>query len=264
MVGSQGLVARPTPRQQWTAQLGVPERSAVPGEVLVLRMLPAFAVREAENDLPLSRAAQRLVVFLALRDRPVRRAEAAHALWGEVSGEQSAASLRTTLWRVGQVHRGLVGVTPEWLSLAGAVAVDVRAAFDLARSLTTTGELPPDCAPITALLASDLLPDWGEDWLFVFRERWRQLRLHTLERLAERLAAEGRFAEAVDAALTAVEGEPLRESAHRSLIRVHLLEGNHGEAVRVYRALVELLRTELGVAPSPGARALLGKIRQAQ
>jgi DNA-binding SARP family transcriptional activator len=212
-------------------------------------MLPAFAVREAENDLPLSRAAQRLVVFLALRDRPVRRAEAAHALWGEVSGEQSAGSLRTTLWRVGQVHRGLVGVTPEWLSLAGTVAVDVRAAFDLARSLTTTGELPADCAPVTALLSTDLLPDWCDDWLFVFRERWRQLRLHTLERLAERLATEGRFVEAVDAALTAVEGEPLRESAHRCLIRVHLLEGNHGEAVRVYRALVELLRTELGVAP---------------
>ncbi|MFF0148749.1 AfsR/SARP family transcriptional regulator [Amycolatopsis sulphurea] len=253
-MGSQGLVTRAEP--VWA--------DAGPDDVLMLQMLPTFAVREAEDDLPLSRAAQRLVVFLALRDHPVRRAEAAHTLWGEASGEHSAASLRTTLWRVGQVHRGLVRATPEWLSLADTVAVDVRAASGLARSLAAHGELPADSAPVAGLLATDLLPVWCDDWLFAFRERWRQLRLHALERLAERLAAQRRFVEAVDVALTAIDGEPLRESAHRSLIRVHLLEGNHGEAIRVYRALVRLLRTELGVAPSPGARALLGEIRPAQ
>ncbi|WP_162186073.1 AfsR/SARP family transcriptional regulator [Amycolatopsis jejuensis] len=223
--------------------------------VLVVQLLPTFAVGER----PISRAAQRLVTYLALRDRPVRRAEVAHALWVDSSEEHGAASLRTTLWRVGRVHRDLVSAASDWLSLADTVAVDARAAVSLARSLTTSGgELPEDSEPVIGLLATDLLPDWYDDWLFVYRERWRQLRLHALECLAERLAEAGRFSEAVDAALTAVEGEPLRESAHRCLIRVHLLEGNRGEAVRVYRALAEMLRAELGVSPGPEVRALLG------
>lgn len=226
--------------------------------VLVVQTLPAFAVDGAADARPLSRAAQRLVTYLALRERPVRRAEVAHVLWADSSEEHGAASLRTTLWRIGRVHRDLVQATAERLSLSDTAAVDVQAASSLARSLASAGaELPDDSEPVIGLLSTDLLPDWYDDWLFVFRERWRQLRLHALECLAGRLGEAGRFSEAIDAALTAVDAEPLRESAHRCLIRVHLLEGNRGEAVRAYRALTELLDTELGVRPSPGVRALL-------
>jgi DNA-binding SARP family transcriptional activator len=83
------------------------------------------------------------------------------------------------------------------------------------------------------------------------RERFRQLRLHALERLCDRLTAQGRFAEATEAGLAAVAGEPLRESAHRALIRAYLAEGNPGEAVGQYERLRALLRDELGVSPSP-------------
>jgi len=43
--------------------------------------------------------------------------------------------------------------------------------------------------------------------------------LHALESLSARLATLGRYAEAVEAALNAVDIEPLRESAHRALIQ---------------------------------------------
>ena len=72
-----------------------------------------------------------------------------------------------------------------------------------------------------------------------------------LEALCTGLAAAGRFAEAADAGLAAVQGEVLRESAHRALITAYLAEGNCVEAIRQYRFFRELLRTQLGLEPSP-------------
>ena len=82
------------------------------------------------------------------------------------------------------------------------------------------------------------------------RERLRQLRLHTLEAMADRLARAGRYGEAVQAAYVAVGIEPLRESAHRAVVRVHLAEGNIVEAIRAHRAYCDVLLRELGVGPT--------------
>jgi DNA-binding SARP family transcriptional activator len=101
-----------------------------------------------------------------------------------------------------------------------------------------------------ASFGADLLPDWTDDWVMIERERLRQLRLHALETLCDRLAEARRFGESVQAGLAAVRAEPLRESAQRSLIRAYLAEGNQGEAIRQYRAFRQLLLEELGVAPS--------------
>ncbi len=59
------------------------------------------------------------------------------------------------------------------------------------------------------------------------------------------------------AGLAAVSAEPLRESAHRALIAVHLHEANYGEAVRQYERCRTMLREELGISPSPRLRDLL-------
>ena len=100
------------------------------------------------------------------------------------------------------------------------------------------------------LCEGELLPGWYDDWLLLERERVRQLRLHALEAVAGVLADEGAYALAVEAALAAVRADPLRESAHRVLIAVHLREGNRSEAVRSYWTCRDLLARELGVGPS--------------
>ena len=107
-------------------------------------------------------------------------------------------------------------------------------------------------------LTGELLPDWYDDWLLIEREKYRQLRLHALEALATQLTALARYGEAAETALTAIAGEPLRESAHRVLIRVHLAEGNPSEALRHYRLFRELLLTELGLEPSEQIAELVG------
>ena len=92
-----------------------------------------------------------------------------------------------------------------------------------------------------------LLPDWYEDWVEIERERLCELRAHALEALCHRLTTAGRFGEATEAGLAAVRDEPLRESAHRVLIGVHLAEGNRAAALHQYRAFALLLHEEVGM-----------------
>ena len=83
-----------------------------------------------------------------------------------------------------------------------------------------------------------------------------------LDALALKLAAAGRFGDAVAAALAAVRAEPLRESATAALIRVHLAEGNQSEALRAFQRYEALLASELGVDPTPALRTLLPDARR--
>jgi DNA-binding SARP family transcriptional activator len=91
-------------------------------------------------------------------------------------------------------------------------------------------------------------------------EDWRQLRLHALEALAQRLTAQGRYGDAAAAALAAVRAEPLRESPRAALIRVHIAEGNPSEALREFARYGELLMLELGVEPTQRLRALVAEL----
>ena len=116
-------------------------------------------------------------------------------------------------------------------------------------------------AAISAL-SSDLLPDWYEDWVVIEAEDWRQLRLHALEALAEKLTAAERFGDAIEAARAAIQADPLRESAHGTLIRVHLAEGNQSEALDAFASYRALLHKELGLEPTPRLFALVSNLRR--
>jgi DNA-binding SARP family transcriptional activator len=202
----------------------------------------------AVTDLP--RCAQRLIAHLSLSGRPGRSAIAGQ-LWPDVPEEHAHGSLRSALWRVQKAVPGLVEASGGALGLTSGVRVDVREFTDWARRVmdphaVTDGMVTPDVA-----LPGELLPGWYDDWVLIARERFRQLKMHALEVLADRLADSGRYGEAAQAAYAAVEIEPLRESAHRAVLRVHFAEGNAGEAVRAYEAFRDLLADGLRVAPSP-------------
>ena len=73
------------------------------------------------------------------------------------------------------------------------------------------------------------------------------------------MRASGRFAKAIDVGLAAIEAEPLRESAHRRVIEVHMSEGNVHEARRHFEWCADMLRTQLGIEPSPSLTALCSR-----
>lgn len=219
-----------------------------------LTLMGNFTLVMAERQVRLPMTAQRLVAFLALARKPVSRLYVAGHLWPDAAEARAAASLRSALWRVRRAGE-VVRADAYDLALDPAVAVDVTEARALARRVESLG-----AAEIEALCRTDdLLPGWyDEPWLDIERECFRVLRVHALERLAERLTVEGRLAEALEAGLAAVTADPLRETAHRALIRVQLAEGNTAEAVRHFRAWERLSERSLGVEPSPLMRELIG------
>lgn len=212
--------------------------------------------------LPLG--SQHLLAFLALRERTVARSAIAGTLWPDVSESHALASLRSALSRLGSVARHAVHVQPVELSLAPTVTVDIRESRARAHRLLDLAPLRDgdlSAATIT-VLSGDLLPDWYDDWAVLEAEEWRQLRLHALEALASRLLASGRFGDAAGAALAAIRTEPIRESAHALLIRIHLAEGNRAEALLAFERYATALRRELGLNPTPLLRALVRDLQR--
>lgn len=226
-------------------------------EVSVLGSFDLLVDGRPRRDLP--HGSQRLLAYLALRDRSVPRESAAGTLWPDVSQEHAYASLRSAVSRLNGIKGTVVRVTTRDISLSDAVSVDVRDARLVAHRLIDPAApaLDTDLGDHAILmLSADLLPDWYDDWAVAEAEEWRQLRLHALDVLAEKLINAGRYADAIGAALAAVKAEPLRETAHAALIRVYLAEGNRAEALRAFEHYRALLRSELGLEPTPAMREL--------
>jgi len=220
-----------------------------------LSLLGGFRLSASGTAYEVSTAGQRLLAYLAVRwgRQPVRRSYVVDELWADTPPQQGLSSLRSVLWRLPRPggHR-LVDVTSaSELVLAPDVVADVWQVTEAAALVD--GGLAVDAAPAVpvAALRNDLLPGWDEEWVLLEREAYRQARMHYLELLAEKLRAAGRYAASLQAALTAVECDPLRESAHRCVIETHLAEGNASEALRHYRLYHGLIGRELGLQPSP-------------
>ncbi len=224
------------------------------------------AAKDLVGAVDLPAYAQRLLVFLALRPDSGDRALVAGSLWLDTDEPRAAANLRTALWKVRQVDPELVVGDSRTIRLGPAVSVDLDDAVAEARREVDGGPgagpaglagLAGAPAPTWERFRAEVLPQWYDDWVIVERERYRQLRLHALEALALRLCGQSRYAEAVDAAQAAVAAEPLRETAQRTLIRVHLAEGNRSEAARQLDRYRDELRAELGAEPSDSVLALV-------
>lgn len=219
-----------------------------------LTLLKGFSLTVAGRRVELPESAQRVLAFVALHDGSLRR-YVAGSLWLDSCEERAQASLRSALWRLRGCGLSLVDTSGQRLHLSADVVFDVRELERCARMALGGG-----ASALTlnaSALDGHLLPDWYDDWLVPERERCRQLCLRGLDALCDRMTEAGRYTEALDAGLASVAGEPLRESAHRAVVRLHLAEGNVGEARRQYRLCAELLREHLGIVPSEQMEALV-------
>jgi DNA-binding SARP family transcriptional activator len=247
---------RPLQRAEAHRPGGAPARSRPDGPVQ-LGLLGSFSLRVDAQPVGLAMSCQRLVSFLALHDGLLLREHVAGSLWGDTTERRALGSLRSALWRLGHAGHPLVEVVGSHLRLFENVQVDVRASEALARRVLDRSLVLSDADLDAALLSVDLLPDWTEDWVLVRRDHHTQLRLRALEALSMRLSEMGRFGQAVQAAMLAVSREPLRESAQRTLVTVHLAEGNVAAGLAQYATFEALLREELRLQPSAEMQRLV-------
>lgn len=200
-------------------------------------------------------SAQRVVALLAVRG-DVSRSDAAGLLWPDLTQRRAQANLRTALWRARSDCPQFVCDEGDVIRLA-AVHSDLSALRDWAWSTLRGDEEPPQ---VPRLLTEDLLPGWGDEWLVQPREELRLLLLYALESCSRRLLEVGRLGEAAGLALTAVNIDPLRESANRILIEVHLGDGNRSDALRQFRRYAHLLRGEMQAEPGPDLTELVAAL----
>jgi DNA-binding SARP family transcriptional activator len=222
-----------------------------------LTLLQGFDLEIDGESVAVPPATQRLLAFLALSPTGRSRREVHAVLWPDREEQRAAANLRSSLWRLPEQARAAVEIDGEHLRLRPTVRCDLDDALERSRRLTSDAVILDGSDLDVRLLLHDLLPSWYEDWVLTERERLRQLRIHALEALCERLTAVGRFGEAIEAGLAAVSADPLRESASRVLILAHLAEGNRSEALRQYELYASLLHDDLGIGPTDRLRGLI-------
>lgn len=227
---------------------------------LHLTLLGAFRVRRADGrevSIP-ARKTRALLAFLALpAGRLHERDRLAELLWGDSDDARARHSLRQAL---SLLRRAL----PDALILgdriglaAGAIEVDAMAFDRLAG-----GHDAASLDGAMQLYAGDLLDGFHPpsepfaDWHRGERERLRERALQALDLRLAQLHRGGAVAPAIAAALRLLELDPLREPAHRALMRLYQQQGRAAAALQQYQRLIELLRRELGTEPEADTRLL--------
>ncbi len=223
-----------------------------------LHLLGGPYVLIGSRRLEIPEGSKRLLVFVALHGGRAERKHAAGTLWPTGNDSRAAGNLRSALWRLRGAGIHIIEADKVALTLRADAVVDVGLVFGWARRVIDGTPLPEDLStPDWRADALDLLPGWYDDWVLFERERLRQRLLYALEALSHLLIEAGRYAEAVEAAMTAIHVEPLRESAERALIEAHLAAGNLVEAHRTYESYRDRIQRELSAEPGNDLALLL-------
>lgn len=230
-----------------------------------LQLLGGFAVESQDGAPPgpLPRKARALLAFLAIAHPPAQpRHRLAELLWPDRADSAARMSLRQALASVRRQAGDVLATDQDSVRLvAHAVSVDVH---DF-QALAQAGDVASSRRALD-LYRGDLLAGFHADtptfdqWLGAERERLRVSAIAAATRVLADDEAQGRVDAAVLAAVRLVGLDPLREEAHRALMRLHARRGRPAEAMRQYRTLRRTLAEELGVAPDPVTETLYRQI----
>lgn len=206
-----------------------------------------------------------LVTCQALARDAAEKTWIAERLWPDAEAENARKSLDMTIARL----RRLLGCEDAIVSTEGRLQLsatevwtDVRpllhaiSSAQIRRDEHVTGNRLSSrdaAASISAVLENYggpfLADEEGPAWLLAGREAIATRVRQTL--LAADAMLDGGADEVLVPALqSALAADPTSEDLARALMRAHLRHGEHGEAVRVYRRLREMLSLLLGIAPS--------------
>ena len=235
---------------------------------LTIHLLGAPGI--ARDGAPITvdtRKATALLAYLAVTGRSHAREALAALLWPEYDDEHARSALRRTLSTLRAaldaphlvIDRDTVSLVPGaglWVDVA-----EFRARMAACR---THGHPAADVchaclAPLAeaaALYRDDFLAGFTlrdsaefDDWQFMQAETLRGELVGALEKLARGQSARGDFAGALVSARRWLALDPLREEAHRQVMRLYAWADQRNAALHQYRACVRILEQELGVAP---------------
>jgi serine/threonine protein kinase len=212
---------------------------------------------------------QSLLAFLVLHGDSIQsREHLSFLLWPGSSEPQARTNLRQLIHNLRRALpdecRLLLAAdnhTMQWRR-DPACAVDVLEFTEAIAHAEEAGKRGDSAAELRALeeavrlYQDDLLRELYDEWLQPQRDEYKRQVSQALGRLATLCEARRNYAPAIGHAERLVTQDPLRESHHQLLIRLHLANSDRASALRAYHQCVRILRRELGVQPGAATREL--------
>lgn len=223
-----------------------------------LHALGTWMVTHDGEEVVLPPRDQRLVALLLIEGRRPR-GYLAGRLWPDTLESRASANLRSATLDLRRRAPGLLVTDAGTLGLAPHVRSDLTR---LRLALRGHGRPMSVVQEAEYLLGvEELLPGWYEDWVMAERGRLREGAIDRIAHVVQRLIEEEEVDHALPLARTAIQLEPMRESAHRALARIHLLAGDRVAAWQVYTAFRRRSVHEFGVSPSSRFEELIAALR---
>ena len=230
------------------------------------------------REVVLSRQSISFLAYLVLyRDLDHPREVMIEHFWSSHEPVRARSCLGTALSRL---RKGLNVEGHDWIELSarGEPRISLSAPIWYDVVAFETGIAPALAMPAGALEPSllenlvaalahyrgDLLLGWYDSWVLTERERLRLLCLRGYRRLMEHYAAICDTENALAAGQAALRLEPLQELVQQRVIELYHASGQRAAAIRQYERLAEILKSELGIAPSKNTRVLVDGIRAEQ
>ena len=226
-------------------------------------------LRGPSEEIKLPRKTQLLLAYLALNaGQPHPRDKLATLLWHDRLEEQARHSLRQCLFTLdrsfGNGQPPLIFADRNQLSLnTDCIDVDV---WRFERHVAA--DSPEDLQQAAALYGGDLLDslsfedDSLDAWCAAERTRLRDQFYEALATLTSHYVDTLNLDAAIETGRRLVGLDPLREDAHRSLMRIYQRVGRRADALKQYRLCVDILRRELNIEPEAATTRLYLEIRR--
>ncbi len=236
---------------------------------LEILLLGGFQMRKDGQviDLP-GRQERALLAYLAMpAGEPRSRDKLAGMLWSERGDKQARDSLKQAMLRLRKV---VDGAGPALLSDREFVSLDPAAvSIDVAEFERLIGEgTAKAVAEAMSFYRGELLDGLEvrdptfEEWLLMERQRLRDLAREALAAALARHMANEAHDQAAPVARRLVVLDPLREDAHRALMRIYAQQGQTALALKQYQTCRDRLQAELGVKPEAETERLYQAIHQ--
>jgi DNA-binding SARP family transcriptional activator/Tfp pilus assembly protein PilF len=202
-----------------------------------------------------------LAYLICNRQQPQPRELLIGMFWGDRPMHKARRSLSTALWHIRRCFPDeddpiqSDNQSVQFLSQAD-VWLDVDAfAANAARQEAQRLQAAVD------LYHGDFLEGFYDDWVIDERYRLQGLLLDTLARLMDRYESAGQAPAALRTALSLIERDPLREDAHRLVMRVYVRQNRRNAALEQYVRCRDIVQAELGIEPAAETTELYHAIR---
>ena len=227
-----------------------------------------------ERDLPGNQARVALAMLVVEHRHPLSRDQIADELWPERLPASWDTALRAVISKV-RSRLSAAGIGDDliryafgcyqlrlrgaWIDLDAAAYALHNAEADMARGNAVAAAAN---ATVTCMVCSrPFLPGHYGPWTLRQRDQINDMHLRGRQCLAEARALLCDFERSAHAAEIALTLDPYREPIYERLIRSRALAGDRLGAASVFNRYRDVMRTELGLEPSPATvEAFVGAI----